>query len=207
MAGLLFVVTAASGTGKTSLVHALIQRVNHLQLSISHTTRAKRSGEQDGVHYHFTDTEHFLQAAAQGDFIEYAEVFGNYYGTNQYHVAEQLAAGEDVLLEIDWQGALQVRKLFPQAILIFILPPSVTALRERLQSRNQDSADVIEQRLKGSLTEMSNYINFDYLVINDIFEDALADLQAIIQAARLKIDQQSQRQETLLIQLLNASPL
>lgn len=203
MSGLLFVVTAASGTGKTSLVKALLERLQDLKVSVSHTTRPMRPGEADGIHYHFTNSDQFLAKVAEGGFIEHAEVFGNYYGTSHDGVSAQLAAGHDVLLEIDWQGAEQVRRLFPQAIQIFIVPPHKNALRERLSARGQDSDEVIERRLAGSLQEMQQYINFDYLLVNDVFEQALHELEAIIIANRLRLDQQADRQADLLRELLN----
>ena len=206
MSGLLFVVAAASGTGKTSLVKALLEQLDDLTVSVSHTTRPMRVGEVHGVHYHFTTPDAFLAQVAEGGFIEHAEVFGNYYGTSQDTVQTQLAAGHDVLLEIDWQGAAQVHRLFPQAIKIFIVPPHKDALRERLAGRGQDSADVIERRLAGSLEEMRQYVSFDYLIVNDVFERALHELEAIIVAARLTVTQQSFRQHTLLMQLLNSGP-
>ncbi len=203
MSGQLFVVTAASGTGKTSLVKALLERLTDLAVSVSHTTRNPRPGEKDGQHYHFTDRDTFVQMVAEGAFIEHAEVFGHLYGTSQRAVADQLAAGHDVLLEIDWQGALQVRRLFAQAVLIFILPPSQAALRERLTGRNQDSKAVIDQRLAGSLEEMRQYVNFDYLIVNDDFARALHELEAILIASRLQLARQVVRQQALLAQLFN----
>ncbi len=202
MSGLLFVVAAASGTGKTSLVKALLDRVSDLHVSVSHTTRSKRPAELDGVHYHFTTVEQFLAQVAEGGFIEHAEVFGNYYGTSQQEVKRQLDAGHDVLLEIDWQGAAQVRKLFPDSRQIFIVPPSQYDLRERLSARAQDSVEVIEQRLAGSIIDMQQYVNFDYLIINDQFDHALHDLQSIIQSCRLSIPQQSKRHAKLIEALL-----
>ncbi|MFM6957089.1 MAG: guanylate kinase, partial [Acinetobacter sp.] len=169
MSGLLFVVSAASGTGKTSLVKALLDRVSNLHVSVSHTTRGQRSGELDGVHYHFTNTETFLDQVAQGGFIEYAEVFGNYYGTSQAKVKEQLQQGHDVLLEIDWQGADQVRRLFPESKQIFILPPTQYDLRQRLSNRGTDSVEVIEHRLSCAVEDMRHFANFDYIIINDDF--------------------------------------
>ncbi|MEY4516097.1 MAG: hypothetical protein RL180_443 [Pseudomonadota bacterium] len=203
MSGLLFVVAAASGTGKTSLVKALLGQLADLKVSVSHTTRGMRVGETHGVHYHFTTPDAFLAQVAEGGFIEHAEVFGNYYGTSQATVEAQLAAGHDVLLEIDWQGAAQVRRLFPQSIQIFIVPPTRDALRERLAGRGQDSDDVIERRLAGSLDEMRQYVSFDYLIVNDVFERALHELESIIVTSRLTVAQQSERQQALLMQLLN----
>lgn len=203
MAGLLFVVAAASGTGKTSLVKALLEQTKDLTLSISHTTRTTRPGEIDGVHYHFTPKERFVEMICDGYFVEHAEVFGNYYGTSHTGITTQLEQGHDVLLEIDWQGAEQVRKIFPNSIQIFIIPPSLAALRERLSGRGQDSEEVIQTRLNGAVEEMRQHLSFDYLIVNDVFNDALADLQSIVRAARLTEPQQVVRQQNLLIGLLN----
>jgi guanylate kinase len=203
MAGLLFVVAAASGTGKTSLVKALLEHTPDLTLSVSHTTRDIRPGETQGVHYHFTPKDRFLEMICDGYFIEHAEVFGNYYGTSHTGITTQLEQGHDVLLEIDWQGAAQVRNIFPNSIQIFIVPPSLDALRERLSNRGQDSVEVIQTRLKGAVEEIRQHVNFDYLIVNDVFEDALKDLQSIIRAARLTEIQQSALQQDLLMGLLN----
>ena len=205
MSGLLFVVSAASGTGKTSLVKALLERVNNLHVSVSHTTRGQRPGELDGVHYHFSTKEDFLNLVNEGGFIEYAEVFGNYYGTAQATVKEQLAKGHDVLLEIDWQGAQQVRRLFPESKQIFILPPSQFDLRQRLSNRGTDSVDVIEHRLSCAVEDMQQYVNFDYVIINDDFNKALHDLEAVIIANRLVIHQQANRHEKLIQALITPS--
>ena len=202
MSGLLFVVSAASGTGKTSLVKALLERVNNLHVSVSHTTRGQRPGELDGVHYHFSTKEDFLNLVNEGGFIEYAEVFGNYYGTAQATVKEQLTKGHDVLLEIDWQGAQQVRRLFPESKQIFILPPSQFDLRERLSNRGTDAVDVIEHRLSCAVEDMQQYSNFDYIIINDDFNKALHDLEAVIIANRLTLSQQANRHEKLIQQLI-----
>ena len=202
MSGLLFVVSAASGTGKTSLVKALLERVNNLHVSVSHTTRGQRPGELDGVHYHFAKKEDFLSLVNEGGFIEYAEVFGNYYGTAQRTVKEQLAKGHDVLLEIDWQGAEQVRKLFPESRQIFILPPSQFDLRQRLSNRGTDSVEVIEHRLSCAVEDMQQYVNFDYVIINDDFNKALHDLESVIIAKRLVLKQQAMRHEKLIEKLI-----
>ncbi len=203
MSGLLFVVTAASGTGKTSLVKALLEETEGLCVSVSHTTRARRPGEIDGIDYHFSSRDAFQAQINAGEFIEFAEVFGNLYGTHQKSVSDQLAEGKDVLLEIDWQGAAQVRRIFPDCHQIFIIPPTQAALRERLQGRGQDSAEVIEQRLRGSLQEMQQYVQADYLIINDDFAVALKHLSAVIEAARLTLAQQSKRHAGLLSALMN----
>ena len=202
MSGLLFVVSAASGTGKTSLVKALLDRVTNLHVSVSHTTRGQRPGELDGVHYHFTEKDSFLALVEQGGFIEYAEVFGNYYGTAQATVKEQLAKGHDVLLEIDWQGAQQVRKLFPDSKQIFILPPSQIDLRQRLSNRGTDSVEVIERRLGCAVEDMQQYVNFDYVIINDDFNKALHDLESVIIANRLVITQQASRHQKMISELI-----
>jgi len=202
MSGLLFVVSAASGTGKTSLVKALLERVTNLHVSVSHTTRGQRSGELDGIHYHFTTKDAFLSHVEQNGFIEYAEVFGNYYGTSQATVEQQLAKGHDVLLEIDWQGAQQVRRLFPDSRQIFILPPSQFDLRQRLSNRGTDSVEVIEHRLGWAVEDMQQYVNFDYVIINDDFNKALHDLESIITANRLTLAQQVYRHQSLIEQLI-----
>ena len=202
MSGLLFVVSAASGTGKTSLVKALLERVNNLHVSVSHTTRGQRPGELEGVHYHFSQKQDFLALVEQGGFIEYAEVFGNYYGTAQATVKQQLAKGHDVLLEIDWQGAQQVRKLFPESKQIFILPPSQFDLRQRLSNRGTDSVEVIEQRLGCAVEDMQQYTNFDYVIINDDFNKALHDLESVIIANRLVLSQQATRHQELIEKLI-----
>ncbi|VEG12159.1 guanylate kinase [Moraxella cuniculi] len=205
--GKLFIITAASGTGKTSLVKELLASTDNLTVSISHTTRNPRAGEIDGVHYHFVSTDEFCNLIEQAAFLEYAQVFDNYYGTSKQAVQTLLEQGRDVILEIDWQGALQIKDKFAEAVMIFILPPSREALRTRLSGRGQDSPEVIEKRLAGSLTEMKQYDKFDYLVINDEFELALSDLQTIIKATRLRTATQQGRQAQLLANLLgDANP-
>ncbi len=203
MTGSLFIITAASGTGKTSLVKQLVATTNDLSVSISHTTRAARPGEIDGHHYHFTDIESFTQAVENHQFLEHAFVFGNYYGTSEVSVRDQLTAGIDVILEIDWQGAKQVKNLFPNATMIFILPPSVATLRQRLSTRATDSKTVIEERLAGAVAEMSQYVNADYVVINDNFEVALAELKSIIIADRQTLARQQERYQVTINALLN----
>jgi guanylate kinase len=191
--GNLFIITAASGAGKTSLLEALLAKDPQIKRSVSHTTRAPRPGEQEGVHYHFVNEAQFLETLNAGDFLESAEVHGAKYGTSQSRVDIDLQAGYDVVLEIDWQGAAQVRNIYPQAISIFILPPSVETLAQRLNTRGQDSAEVIAKRVAAAREEMSHVIEFDYVTINDNFEVALQDLMAIIRAQRLSNKVQLQR--------------
>lgn len=190
--GVLFVVSAPSGAGKTSLLRALIPADDRLRLSVSHTTRAPRPGEEDGVHYHFVDRVRFEGMVAEGAFLEHARVFDNLYGTAERSVRDQLETGHDVVLEIDWQGARQVRERFPEAVSVFIVPPSVAALRERLSGRGQDGPEVIERRMRDARSELSHFGEYDYLVVNDDFEQALADLRAIVGAERLRIPRQKQ---------------
>jgi len=202
MSGTLFIIAAASGTGKTSLVKALVSDADRLGVSVSHTTRPARPGEVDGVNYHFTTREQFLAGVAAGEFLEHAEVFGNLYGTSRTWVEQQLASDHDVILEIDWQGAQIVRELMPQALSIFILPPSLPALAERLNGRGTDSNEVIAHRLSEAIADITHYSEFDYLVINDDFATALADLQAIVRAARQSHRAQAARQAELIKRLL-----
>lgn len=200
--GRLYIISAPSGAGKTSLIAKLLQQLNRLEVSVSHTTRATRPGEQDGINYHFISQQAFLRVVDQGEFFEYAEVFGNYYGTSRLAVNQRLEAGVDVILEIDWQGAQQVRKLEPEAIGIFILPPSLEALRERLNGRGQDSAEIIEDRMQQAISEMSHWHEYDYLLINDDFSQALDELKAIFVAKRLELANQSQEKAALLAELV-----
>jgi guanylate kinase len=182
----LFVVSAPSGAGKTSLVDALLSATENLQLSISHTTRALRPGETHGINYHFIDIPTFQRMVTTNEFIEHAEVFGNYYGTSRATIEQALTASHDIVLEIDWQGARRIRTLFPTATLIFILPPSLEELRQRLERRGEDSADTIARRMRAADAEISHCTEYDFLVVNDVFEHALDDLKAIIRASRLK---------------------
>lgn len=200
--GMLYVISAPSGAGKTSLVRKLLERAPDLALSVSHTTRAMRPGERDGVDYHFVTLEKFEAMAEAGAFLEYARVFGNCYGTSKQALQDQLARGNDVVLEIDWQGARQVRAAFPEAVGIFILPPSREALEQRLRGRGQDSEEVIARRMQEAVAEMSHYHEYDYLVINDDFERALADLEAVIRARRLYRPLQAARRRAILEALL-----
>ncbi|MCB1698545.1 MAG: guanylate kinase [Pseudomonadales bacterium] len=196
--GTLFTVSAPSGAGKTSLVNALIQRDSRLRVSVSHTTRPMRPGEQDGVNYHFVGEQVFRDMLKRAEFLEHAQVFGNLYGTSQTWVEQQLAAGLDVILEIDWQGAQQVKKLIPGTRAIFILPPSRATLLQRLTARGQDDNAIIDARMAEAVEEMSHYVEGDYLVVNQDFDVALAELQAIFTCQRLRIS----RQQTELAQLL-----
>ena len=191
--GNLFVVVAPSGAGKTSLVDALLKRESNIRLSISYTTRAPRQGEQNGREYHFVDKPAFEAMIAAGDFLEHANVYGNYYGTSKRWIEEQISGDHDVLLEIDWQGAAQVRKLFPSVVGIFILPPSLDELRRRLQARGKDSPEAIERRMASAREEISHVLEFEYIIVNERFESALDDLIAIVRAARLARVQQSHR--------------
>jgi len=199
--GILFIISAPSGAGKTSLVSELLKRMENIKASISHTTRDCRPGEEDGINYHFVSREEFVGMLEQSAFLEHAEVFGNFYGTSQHWVEETLAAGEDVILEIDWQGAAQVRQLFADSTSIFILPPSKQALRERLNNRGQDDNAVIEKRIAAATEEMSHYIEADYMVVNDDFEVALEQLMAIVSAQHCRLPVSGQ--ENLLSDLLS----
>ncbi len=200
--GTLYILSAPSGAGKTSLVKALIGQDTQACVSVSHTTRQSRPGEVDGWDYHFTDHATFDQMVASGDFLEYAEVFTNKYGTSRSWVESTLNDGKDVILEIDWQGAQQVRQLMPDAISIFILPPSREALLERLNKRGQDSAEIIDQRMAEAVSEMSHYHEFDYLVINDQFDRSLLELHAIFLAKRQGIGRQIQQHQSMIEALL-----
>jgi len=200
--GTLYIVSAPSGAGKTSLVKALVDAQPQVRVSVSHTTRAMRPGEVDGVNYHFVSREEFLARLERNEFLEHAEVFGNLYGTSQLWLEQTLAEGYDLILEIDWQGAQQVRRLMPQAKSIFILPPTQEALRQRLNNRGQDSDEIIEKRMREAVSEMSHYVEYDYLVINDDFAHALIDLQSIFRANQLKQQAQQRRHARLLSELL-----
>ncbi len=201
MSGNLFIISAPSGAGKTSLVSALLKINTQIALSISYTTRAPRPGENDGEDYHFVSRDQFLRMAQQGDFLESAEVYGNLYGTSQSWIERQLASGRDILLEIDWQGAAQVRKLMPEAVSIFILPPSLAALESRLNGRGQDSQEVIARRLQAAQEDISHVAEFDYVIINDKLDEALQQLNAVITAVGLRRNSQLSRHATLINQL------
>ena len=202
MAGHLYIVAAPSGAGKTTLVRMLLEAVPAGGLSISCTTRAPRPGEQDGREYHFLSVDEFRDRIARDEFLEWAEVHGNYYGTSKRWIADELALGRDVLLEIDWQGAQQVRQLFPQAIGIFILPPSMEELTRRLTGRGTDSAEVIERRLLAAHAEMRHVGEFDYVIINDQLNNALDDLVAIVRSSGLTLDAQQLRHAALFEKLI-----
>jgi guanylate kinase len=202
-AGTLYIISAPSGAGKSSLVKALLETAGEgLALSVSHTTRAARPGEVDGREYHFTSVADFQARVAAGDFLEHAQVFDNFYGTSRSAVESQLAAGLDVILEIDWQGARAVRSQVPDTVSIFILPPSRDALAERLAARGQDDAAVIARRMRDAVSEMSHYGEYDYLIINDIFEQARDELATIMHARRLRLASQGGRHAALLAALL-----
>lgn len=199
--GNLFMVVAPSGAGKSTLVNALLAQDKAIRLSISHTTRSPRPGEQNGREYHFISVDEFRVARDRGEFLEWAEVHGNYYATSRVWIEEQMAQGTDVLLEIDWQGAQQVHKRFSNAVEIFILPPSLTALEERLKKRGQDEPNVIVRRLLAAGSEMSHASESDYVIINEVFDDALKQLQNVVHATRLRFSSQKARHAELFIEL------
>ena len=201
--GTLFIVSAPSGAGKTSLVKALIASLGNVVVSVSHTTRPSRPGEVDGVNYHFVDEETFLKLRSEDGFFEWAEVFGNLYGTAKAGIDDQLARGIDVILEIDWQGARQIREQRDDAVSLFILPPSTATLRQRLTARGQDNDEVIEKRMLAAKAELAHYNEADFLVLNDVFERALEDLQSIVRACRLKQEKQSKNLRNTLSDLLS----
>jgi guanylate kinase len=196
--GNLFVVVAPSGAGKTTLVDALLKAEANIRLSPSYTTRSPREGEKDGVDYFFVTREKFEQMIAAGEFLEHANVYGNYYGTSRKWIEAELAGDHDVLLEIDWQGAQQLRKLFPHMVGIFILPPSLEELRKRLKSRGKDSPEAIDKRMASARHEISHVLEFEYIIVNEQFEVALADLVAVVRAARVSRAQQAVRLEPLI---------
>ena len=201
--GCLFVVAAPSGGGKSSMVNALLEREPGIRLSVSYTTRPPRRGESEGNHYHFIDVPEFLQLKDNGEFLEHAFVHGNWYATSATWLRAQVSAGQDVLLEIDWQGAAQVRRLMPDSVHIFILPPSIEALKERLTNRAQDPPDVIEQRLAAAREEMKHCGEFDYVIMNQEFARAVDDLSVIVRAARLTAPRQQVRHAKALAALIN----
>jgi guanylate kinase len=199
--GSLFMVVAPSGAGKSTLVNALLAQEPTIKLSVSYTTRAPRPGEQDGREYHFTTVDEFLKKRDAGEFLEYAEVHGNFYGTSRVQIANQMQSGTDVLLEIDWQGAQQVKRKFPHAVGIFILPPSIVALEERLKKRGQDEPHVILRRVLAAGGEIAHAPEFEYVIINQEFAVALAELTAIVKATRCRFAQQAARNAALFAQL------
>jgi guanylate kinase len=203
MSGSLFVISAPSGAGKTSLVHALLATNPQIDLSVSYTTREPREGEQDGTAYHFISRETFLEMAGRGEFLESAEVYGNFYGTSQSWIAQENAKDRDILLEIDWQGAAQVRRLFPECISIFILPPTIAALEQRLKGRGKDPDDVIARRMAAVREDVAHVAEFDYVIINDDLNEALKEFNAVVLAARLRGACQLARHQTLINQLQN----
>ncbi len=201
--GTLYTISAPSGAGKTSLVNALLECCDDICVSVSHTTRPKRPGEENGINYHFVDEATFTAMLNKSAFLEHAQVFNNYYGTAREWVEKVLASGQDVILEIDWQGAKQIRRLLPGCVGIFILPPSLRTLKERLTGRNQDDPAVIRHRLAEAQEEMSHYVEADYLIINDNFDDALVELKSIVISQRLTRGNQQQRNSNLLKDLLS----
>lgn len=200
--GVLFVIAAPSGGGKSSMVNALLAREPGIRLSISWTTRPPRPGESEGQHYHFVDEPRFRELLDAGEFLEHANVHGNWYATSATWLQAQLAGGQDVLLEIDWQGATQVRKLIADSVHVFILPPSLAALNERLVKRGQDSPAVIKRRLLGAFAEIRHWAEFDYVIINQDFATAVDDLAAIVRAARLASSRQGLRHSRLIAELI-----
>ena len=200
-AGNLFVIAAPSGAGKTSLTRALLEREAGIRHSVSYTTRAPRPGERDGVDYHYVDTERFMALKASGEFLEHAHVHGNWYATSATWLKAQVAAGQDVLLEIDWQGAAQVRTLVPDSVHVFILPPSLESLDQRLVKRGQDDPSTITRRLAAAREEIRHCGEFDYVIINQDFASAVDDLAAIVRSARLRSPQQRSRYRSLIAQL------
>lgn len=200
--GQLYVISAPSGAGKTSLVKALLESTSNLQVSVSHTTRAIRPGETDGINYHFVDESEFTSIRDAHGFFEWAQVFGNFYGTSRHAIQERLAEGIDIVLEIDWQGARQVKMLVDDAVSIFVLPPSTAALRKRLTDRGQDDDEIIEGRMQAARDELAHYDEADFIVLNDDFEIALQDLQSIIRAQRLSQQVQSRELTSVIADLL-----
>ena len=198
MTGNLYIIWSPSGGGKTSLVTALATQDGNVCRSVSHTTRVARAGEADGREYHFVDRAMFQRMNDRGDFLEHAEVYGNCYGTSQRWISDMLAAGRDVFLTIDWQGGVQVKRRLPRLIGIYVLPPSLAALEQRLKARGQDSSEVVASRLAAVRDDLSHLVEFDYVIINDQFETAVAELAAIVRAERLKREVQMKRHESLI---------
>ncbi|GEB72978.1 guanylate kinase [Pseudoalteromonas carrageenovora] len=200
--GNLFILSAPSGAGKSSLITALLKKHDDMKVSVSHTTRSPRPGEENAVHYHFVSADEFKALIAKDDFFEWAQVFDNYYGTSKQAIESQLDAGIDVFLDIDWQGAQQVRKIMPSVQTIFILPPSKEELEQRLNNRGQDSAEVIAGRMAQAQSETSHYNEYDFVVVNDEFDTALSDIETIVMAQRLTLKAQQNRHQNLLSSLL-----
>ena len=202
--GTLYIISAPSGAGKSSLIQALLktQPLYDTQVSISHTTRSERPGEKHGEHYFFVSKDELIEMIEKDDFLEHAEVFGNYYGTSRVTIEQVLASGVDVFLDIDWQGAQQIRTIMPQARSIFVLPPSKDELDRRLRGRGQDSEEVIAKRMAQAVAEMTHYAEYDYLIVNDDFDLALSDLKTIIRAERLRLSRQKLRHDGLITKLL-----
>lgn len=201
--GNLFIVAAPSGGGKTSLVRKLVETLEHIEVSVSHTTRTMRPGEQHGVDYFFVDDKEFLNMVNENAFLEHAQVFNHLYGTSIAQINERLAHGVDVVLDIDWQGAAQIKHAFPDAVSIFIIPPSLEALKQRLTNRRQDQNNVINERMKKAQDELSHYSEFDYLIVNDNFEHAALELNTIVLANRLRLERQINKQSKLLSFLMS----
>ncbi|KPM82407.1 MULTISPECIES: guanylate kinase [Pseudoalteromonas] len=200
--GNLFILSAPSGAGKSSLISALLEKHSDMKVSVSHTTRSPRPGEENGVHYHFVSVDEFKALIEKNDFFEWAQVFDNYYGTSKQAIESQLEAGIDVFLDIDWQGAQQIRKLVDDVETIFILPPSKEELESRLNNRGQDSAEVIAGRMAKAQSETSHYNEYDYVVVNDDFDTALTEIETIVMAKRLSLKSQTVRHQALLENLL-----
>jgi len=198
MIGSLYIIAAPSGAGKTSLLQALVEELAGIEVSVSYTTRESRPGERDGIDYHFIDPQTFHDMIADNDFLEHAEVFGNRYGTARKNILERLQQGIDVILEIDWQGARQVRQTLPEVTGIFILPPSREVLDRRLRNRGQDSEEIIERRMRDAVNEISHYDEFDYLVVNDDFNNTLTELRCIVLVRRLRSEAQKMKLSGLL---------
>jgi guanylate kinase len=200
--GNLFILSAPSGAGKSSLINALLKKHADMKVSVSHTTRAPRPGENNAEHYHFVSVDEFKALIAKDDFFEWAQVFDNYYGTSKQAIEEQLAAGIDVFLDIDWQGARQVREIMDDVKTIFILPPSKQELEQRLNNRGQDSAEIIAGRMAQAQSETSHYDEYDFVVVNDDFDTALSEIESIVIAQRLTLKAQTTRHQTLINELL-----
>ncbi len=201
--GHLYIISAPSGAGKTSLIKALLKSVEDIKVSVSHTTRKRRPNEIDGEDYHFITIDKFRKMLAEGDFLEYAEVFGNFYGTSQQAVESMINQGTDVILELDWQGARQIQQKMPKAIRIFVLPPSLEALHQRLHNRAQDDHSVIDQRMQEAKQEMSHFDEYQFVIINDVFEEAFIELKSLVIAERLRLERQSFEHSALIHSLIN----